>query len=156
MPSAPFISLTDESWRSRSRRKPGKLEEDTMKFGVRLARLVLALTVTSACAALPAGGDVVAEGTFERTLSVSGEADLDVTTGAGEINVRTGDPASVRVIGTVRVRKVSRSLGEEKVRYLTANPPIEQNGNVVRIGRIDNREMRENVSISYEIVTPPQ
>src|SRR6185369_17562291 len=33
--------------------------------------------------------------------------------------------------------------------------PIEQTGNLVRIGRIPDRDL-QNVSISYEIVVPPQ
>ena len=62
----------------------------------------------------------VAEGSFERTLAVSGAVDLDVNTGAGSIQVRRGDSVTVRVIGTVRVRRLSRSEADEKVRSITS------------------------------------
>ena len=37
-----------------------------------------------------------------------------------------------------------------------ANPPIEQTGNTIRIGRINDPAYRNNVSISYEIVVPAE
>ena len=42
----------------------------------------------------------------------------------------------------------------EKVRYLEDNPPIEQNGNSIRFGRADDRDMMNNVSIHYELEVP--
>ncbi len=38
---------------------------------------------------------------------------------------------------------------------LQANPPILQSGNDLRIGHIDDPELRRNISISYELVVPP-
>jgi len=92
-----------------------------------------------------------AEGSFERTLSVTGEVDLNVTTGSGSITVRPGESGRVYVKAQIRARGGD---AEEKVRRLEASPPIEQNGNVIRIGRIEDRELRRNVSISYELVVP--
>jgi len=118
-----------------------------------LASLIFAL----ALAALPASAGVLAEGSFERTLNVSGPVDLGVETGSGSISVRAGDTGRVRVVGTIKVHSnwgISRGDAEEKVRRLTANPPIEQSGNTIRIGKIEERELRENVSISYEITVP--
>jgi DUF4097 and DUF4098 domain-containing protein YvlB len=57
----------------------------------------------------------------------------------------------VRVHGEIRAQKWD---AEKKVRYLEDNPPIEQNGNSIRIGRVDDREMMENVSIRYELEVP--
>ena len=35
---------------------------------------------------------------------------------------------------------------------MEANPPILQSGNDLRIGHIDDPELRRNISISYEVV----
>jgi hypothetical protein len=96
-----------------------------------------------------------AEGSFDRTLSVSGSVDLDVTTGSGRISVRTGSDHAVRISGLIRAHDDFRARAEEKVRYLESNPPIEQTGNIVRIGHISDERYRNNVSISYELVVPP-
>jgi hypothetical protein len=95
-----------------------------------------------------------AEGSFERTLSVTGRLDLDVSTGSGDIRVRTGGTSSVRISGLIRARSDGSMSGEERVRYLMANPPIEQTGSLIRIGNIADRTYRNRISISYEIVVP--
>ncbi len=97
------------------------------------------------------------EGKFERTLSVSGPVDIHVSTGAGAIEVRTGNSGSVVVHGFIKARDDWwRTSAEEKVRYLESNPPIVQNGNSIRIGHIEEAAYRNNVSISYELVVPEQ
>src|SRR5207245_10494126 len=101
--------------------------------------------------------DITAEGSFERTLKVSGPVNLDVTTGSGHINVRAGEPGTMRVLGTIRAGTgwhIDRAEAEAKVRRLEANPPIEQNGNVARIGRLEDEDLRRNVALSYELVGP--
>jgi len=97
-----------------------------------------------------------AEASFERTLSVSGSLDLDVSTGSGNISVRPGNAGTVRVVGRIKARDDSEQGAEEKARYIAANPPIEQTGGSIRIGRIDKEEYRRNVSISYEIEAPAE
>ncbi len=100
-----------------------------------------------------------AEGSFDRTLKVTGAVELDVTTGSGNIEVRTGDSSAVRVHGMIRASngwRESSDESERKVRYLESNPPIEQSGNVIRIGHIDDPELRRNISISYEIQVPSE
>ncbi|HUQ50232.1 MAG TPA: DUF4097 family beta strand repeat-containing protein, partial [Terriglobales bacterium] len=42
----------------------------------------------------------------------------------------------------------------EKVKRIEANPPVEQRGDIIVIGKIDDPELRKNVSISYEITVP--
>lgn len=96
-----------------------------------------------------------AEASFERTLSVNGSIDVEVSTGSGNISVRPGNAGAVRVVGRIKARDDSGQGAEEKARYIAANPPIEQTGGRIRIGRIDKEEYQRNVSISYEIETPP-
>jgi len=43
---------------------------------------------------------------------------------------------------------------EEKVKRIEQNPPIEQNGNSIRIGRIHEESLRNNISIDYDVTVP--
>jgi hypothetical protein len=100
-----------------------------------------------------------AEGQFDRTLQVTGPVDLDVRTGAGEIDVRRGDASTVRVHGTIRANDRWFSGGgevEREIRYLESNPPIQQHDNIIKIGQLEDRELERHISISYEIVTPAE
>ena len=94
-----------------------------------LPHLLLA-TAALALAAVPA---LATEATFERTLTVSGHVELTVGTGSGSIHVTQGG-------------------SEEKVREIAANPPIEQTGNIIRVGQ--HHENLHNISIDYEIEAP--
>ena len=96
------------------------------------------------------------DGHFDRTLQVSGPVEMDVRTGSGTINVRTGDSSSVRIQGTIRSSHGWFDSGDEekKVRYLEAHPPIEQEGNLIKVGHVEDEDLQRHISISYEIVTP--
>jgi hypothetical protein len=109
--------------------------------------LLLSMQATPALAA--------AEGRFQRTLSVNGHVDLDVTSGSGSINVRTGAVDKVEITGNIRVSDWLDSSAQEKVRRLENNPPVQQSGNSIRIGHMREFSFLSNVSISYEIVVPP-
>ncbi len=118
----------------------------------------LTFSLLAALAVFPTHGSC-AEGSFDRTLKVTGAVELEVTTGSGGINVRAGEAASVRVHGTIRASEgwlINSGEAEKKVRALETNPPIEQSGNFIRIGRIEDPELRRNVSLSLEIVTPAE
>ncbi|MFQ5662384.1 MAG: hypothetical protein ACE5HL_00940 [Terriglobia bacterium] len=118
-----------------------------MNTRLRWPVVVVTLAVL-ATVALGSAGVSAASGSFERTLAVTGPVDLEVKTGSGSISVRTGEPGQVVVRGTIRSRD------DYKVRALESNPPIEQDGNSIRIGHIEDRELRRNVSISYELLVP--
>src|SRR5208337_1767377 len=97
------------------------------------------VTLTAMCLCLAAPARAV-EGRFARTLQVSGAVELEVQTGSGTIDVRTGDSSTVRITGTIRSSTswFYGSGAESKVHYMEANPPIEQHGNIIKIGRIEN------------------
>ena len=86
---------------------------------------------------------------FDRTLSVSGEAQLMVSTGSGNINFTHGSEGQIRIHGRIRV---NRDGNEEQAREIAANPPIEQTDNVIRVGQ--HEEHLEGISIDYEIEAP--
>lgn len=94
-----------------------------------------------------------AEGNFERTLQVSGAVNLQIETGSGSIHVRAGSSNEVRVTGHIRASTWFGSA-DDAVRKLESNPPIQQSGNDIRIGHIDDPELRHNISISYEVTAP--
>jgi hypothetical protein len=96
-------------------------------------------------------------GTFERTLQVSGPVDLDIMSGAGTITIHTGGNNSLRVYAAIRARDSWYGLSaQEKIKKLQANPPIEQQGNSIHIGRTEDHELRQNVSIDYDLTVPAQ
>jgi hypothetical protein len=99
------------------------------------------------------------EGSFDRTLNVSsGTVDLDVRTGAGNITVRSGGGNTVSIHAKIQAHDNwlwnSGPSAEEKIKKLQSNPPIDQTGNNIRVGYIRDETLRNNVAISYEIVTP--
>ena len=109
---------------------------------------LLAVTAALALAALPA---LASEATFERTLSVSGKVELSVSTGSGNIHLTPGSGNRVHIFGRV---KSNWGASEERVREIAAHPPIEQTGNIVRIG--GHHENLHNISIDYEIEVPAE
>jgi DUF4097 and DUF4098 domain-containing protein YvlB len=96
------------------------------------------------------------QGTFERTLTVTGPVDLDVHTGSGDIQIRAGSDNSVHVIGRIKANggRVLAGNPQQQVDQIRANPPVTQMGNAVHIGVTGNDALYQNVSISYEVVVP--
>lgn len=109
-----------------------------------MTKLLLATSLLAL--ALPA---LASEATFDRTLSVSGRVELSVATGSGYIHLTRGSGNQIQVHARVR-----SSWGENdaKVREIASNPPIEQAGNIVRIGL--RHENLHNISIDYDIQAP--
>jgi DUF4097 and DUF4098 domain-containing protein YvlB len=97
-------------------------------------------------AALPA---LASEATFERNLTVNGHVELSVSTGSGNIHLTKGSSNVIHVVGHV---KSNWGENADRVREIAANPPIEQTGNIVRIGQ--RHENYRNISIEYEIQAP--
>lgn len=96
-----------------------------------------------------------ARGDFQRTLHVNGSVDLQVETGAGSITVRRGNSGEVEVTGHIQASEwFGGGNAEERVKRIQNNPPVQQSGNDIRIGHIDDPELRHNISISYEVVVP--
>jgi hypothetical protein len=119
---------------------------------------LLAAATLAAIVLVPGGaGAQSAEGSFQRTLTVAGTAEIEVVTGSGRIDVRSGSPGRIEIKGEIRAGNwggIGSGLSaEERVRRLEANPPIRQTGNTVVIGRIEDDALR-NVSISYTMSVP--
>jgi len=107
------------------------------------------LFLAAAALALAAVPALASEATFERTLSVNGRVELTVATGSGNIHLTHGSGNQVHIFGKV---KSGWGGSEDRVREIAAHPPIEQTGNIVRIGA--RHENLHNISIDYEIQAP--
>ncbi len=108
-----------------------------------------AMLVLAGCMPAPASA-AGTEASFERTLSVTGSAlQLTVSTGSGSITLTRGSDNQVHVIGHV---KGGWGSSDSQVREIADHPPIEQTGNIVRIG--GGRHNWHNISISYQIEAP--
>ena len=107
------------------------------------------LLLAAAALALATVPALASEATFERTLSVNGRVELSVATGSGNIHLTLGAGNQVHIFGKV---KSSWGASDEQVREIAAHPPIEQTGNIVRIGA--HHENLHNISIDYEIQAP--
>jgi hypothetical protein len=110
------------------------------------------------CIALATQLAALEEGSFDRTLSVSGPVELDVKTASGGITVTHGSPGSVRIHAILKSDQGWFSSNDvaERIRELERNPPVEQNGNRVRLGYLSGgRELLSGISIRFEIQTPP-
>jgi len=121
-----------------------------------IARLLVVL-----CALAPAAAAAqTVEGSFRRSLTVSGQADIEVETGSGRIEVRQGPAGQVEINGRIRASNSwggwnrSRLSPEERVRRIEASPPIQQAGSVIRVGHIEDEELRNGVSVSYTLTIP--
>lgn len=96
-----------------------------------------------------------ARGEFERTLKVSGTVNLQVETGSGSIDVRTGNSNEVHLVGHIYASDwFGGDDAEARIKKIENNPPVQQSGNDIRIGHIDDPELKHNISISYELVVP--
>jgi DUF4097 and DUF4098 domain-containing protein YvlB len=98
---------------------------------------------------LAAASALASEATFERNLTVNGRVELTVVTGSGNIRLTHGSGNLVHVSGRVRS---GWGGSDEQVREIAAHPPIEQTGNIVRIGT--SHQDLHNISIDYEIQAP--
>ena len=137
---------------STRRRQPSCPRFAAIFFRRVLPLLVLvsgALLVLAGCMPAPAAA-AGTEATFERTLSVSGAAlQFTINTGAGSITLTRGSDNQLHIVGQV---KGGWGASDSQIREIAAHPPIEQTGNIVRIGG-DARNW-QNISISYQIEAP--
>lgn len=112
------------------------------------ALLAVALVVLCSSSAVFAS---TPQGTFDKTLQVSGPVDLEVLTHSGDVTVRAGSSGTVSIHGKIYVG--DRWFGgrrEDDVQAIEKNPPIRQDGNSVHIDYVNLR----NISVDYEITVP--
>jgi DUF4097 and DUF4098 domain-containing protein YvlB len=111
--------------------------------------VTIALVVLSASALVFASS--TPQGTFDRTLQVSGPVDLEVLTHSGDVTVRAGGSGSVQIHGKIYVGNHWLTGDRQNdVHAIEQNPPIRQEGNHVQIDYVN----AHNISVDYEITVP--
>ncbi len=116
------------------------------------------LFVVSIALAVSLMARVDEDGSFDKSLAVSGPVDLDVQTDSGGIHVTQGSSGSVRIHAILKADHGWFNSGDAMahIRELERNPPIEQDGNRVRVGYVRDRNLLRGVSMRFEIETPSE
>lgn len=100
------------------------------------------------------------QGSFDKTLNVRSPVDVTISTGSGSIEVQPGGDGSIHVVGRIRAHNRWRGGSSTdsdimaRVHEIEQHPPIEQEGNRVRIGDTRDEELMKNISISYIVTVP--
>ncbi len=117
----------------------------------RRAQFTIALTfialAASACQVGPA-----ATGAFDRTLTVSGPIRLELGNTSGNVTITGSADNKVHVHADVRASGIGFGSPQGRVDTVVANPPVEQKGDTIRVGKDLNRF--HNLSIGYTIEVP--
>lgn len=116
-------------------------------------RLSLRTSIALAAVAALVPAAFAADGTFDKTLHVSGQVMLSISTGSGYIHVSPGSSSEVHIIGHVHANGWGfGSSADDRVHQAVSSPPIEQSGNIITIGR--HQDWLRNISIDYDITAP--
>lgn len=96
-----------------------------------------------------AGSDY--QGSFERKFQVQGPAQLEIDTGSWDVTVHSGPALVVTVAGKIHVSNrwlIGNRTAE--VQGLENNPPVQQDGNIIRVKQAN----MNNIWVDYEITVP--
>ncbi len=108
----------------------------------------IALLSLSGCGS----GSSSAEGEFDKSLTVNGPTQLQLSAGSGDTVIKAGAPGTVHIHGNISVSSWSSESGQRRINEIVANPPVAQQGNLIRIGETGGS--MNNVSIDYTIEVP--
>lgn len=92
-------------------------------------------------------------GTFDRTLTVTAPARLYLSNGSGSTRIQAGPPGQIHIHGEFRVQSWVFGNPHRTAAQLAANPPIRQEGSLVRVGSAGLHA--GHVSVDYTISVPP-
>ncbi len=97
-----------------------------------------------------------ADAHFDRTLSVSSQPDLYVSSGSGNVHIIPGSDSQIHVSAHLHPGWNKGGDIEDRIRRIAANPPIQQSGNSIHIGDAprEDRELYNNITIDYEVTAP--
>jgi DUF4097 and DUF4098 domain-containing protein YvlB len=109
--------------------------------------LLSALVALGGCNSRPS-----VSGTFDRNYNVTGPIRLELTNAAGDVDITGSADGKVHVRGEVRASGMGFDNPQKRLDDTLANPPIEQRGDTIRIGKDMSR--MSNLSIFYTIQVP--
>jgi hypothetical protein len=125
------------------------------------SRFVFAIALVVLFATTGAFASRAPQGTFERTLQVTGPVDLEVLTHSGDITVRTGSSSTVLIRGKIYASdhwnilpgvEIGGERSKASIHEIEQNPPIRQDGNSIHIDYVNVR----NIAVDYEITVPAE
>src|SRR6202165_4960704 len=91
-------------------------------------------------------------GAFDRSYDVSAPIRLELTNASGDVDISGSADGKVHVRGEVRASGFGFDNPQKRLDDPLANPPIEQRGDTIRIGKEMSRT--RNASIAYTIQAP--
>ncbi|HXJ14113.1 MAG TPA: DUF4097 family beta strand repeat-containing protein [Candidatus Limnocylindrales bacterium] len=119
----------------------------------RHATILSGMILCTALAALSMNAAAAETATFDKTFSVTAPVRIELSNGSGNVEIRGSADGSVHVHGKVSPGGWSLFGGGAKsVEEVAANPPLEQSGSTIRIGK--NTSWLKNVSIDYQVEVP--
>ncbi len=98
----------------------------------------------------------VAHADFDRQVPTGAQPDLYVATGSGSIKVFPGSDSQIHIKAHVSAGWNAGGDIQDRIRRISANPPIQVNGNTIHIGDVppQDRNLYNNITIDYEISAP--
>jgi DUF4097 and DUF4098 domain-containing protein YvlB len=122
------------------------LERKRMRhFGLLLFSPVLAAALAGC------GLQQSAQGSFERTFTVQGPIRLELSGGSGDSTVKVGADGQVQVRGEIHVKDWSASGSRGEVHEFQTNPPVTQEGSVIRVGNSPGHWGKSSVDYTIEV-----
>ena len=90
--------------------------------------------------------------TFDRNLTVNGPVRLELTNGSGSARISPGVGAEVRIHAEFQVQVWPWENAQKRIAEIIQHPPIEQEGNLIRVG--SNLLRHSNMTVDYTIIVP--
>jgi hypothetical protein len=120
---------------------------------MRLPLIPLAVVMFVAASSSPAAAQRFA---FERSFDVTGPTAIDISTIQGKIEVTAGEPGRIVVVGTATVRVDWNVPGNaaELARKVADHPPIQQDGQMLRLKPPSDAAEQRAVMVSYQVRVP--
>jgi DUF4097 and DUF4098 domain-containing protein YvlB len=106
-----------------------------------------AIVVLAGCQSGPS-----VSGAFDRNYNVTGPIRLELNNASGDVDITGSADGKVHVRGGVRASGFGFDNPQKRLDDTLANPPVEQKGDTIRIGK-DMSRMR-HISIAYTIQVP--
>lgn len=131
----------------------GSLHEIEMTRQKNIARLA-ALSLAIAAAGLSGCATHRAVGSADRKLTVNGPVRLEIMNGGGDTHVTAGPPDEVRIHAEFHFRAWSWQSAERGVAELVNNPPVSQQGNLIRVGGYGPHS--SHLTVDYSIIAPAE
>jgi DUF4097 and DUF4098 domain-containing protein YvlB len=130
------------------------VERIALHWTMRLGATLLGIIAFGACSTSPALAQRLP---FERSFDVTGPSALDVSTIRGKIEVTAGEPGRIVIVGTatVRVDWNVPANAADLARKVADNPPIQREGQTVRLRPPSDAAEQRAVTVSYQVRVPP-